>query len=76
VMCIDVDGTLWSCRCKSLLGKMQHGQTWLDNEFKKSGVEVVDVDVYERDIVAVTATTGHAAMVCSTGSSTAFGTLS
>ena len=57
VMGIDADGSLWGHGCKSMPREeeMQYGGTWLENEFEKSGVEVVDVDVYQRAVVAVTA---------------------
>ena len=58
VMGIDMDGSVWGHGCETMPreSEMQHGETWFDNEPEKSGVQVVDIDVYERDIVAVTAT--------------------
>ena len=58
VMGIDSDGSVWAHGVASMpqgASSMYHGgETWLENTFEKSGVEVVDIDVYGRDIVAVT----------------------
>ena len=58
VMGIDADGSVWGHGVRSMPqgpSSMHHGgETWFENTYEKSGVEVVDIDVYGRDIVAVT----------------------
>ena len=58
VVGIDADGSVWGHGVESMpqgACSMHHGgETWFENTFEKSGVEVVDIDAYGRDVAAVT----------------------